>query len=999
MPNPAKGGHMKHLLAALVLVILAPCTGAAPATPEPLSPEELKAVVREINAMLRTDEAGVVNFVVHDATPQRIERLLAMPEWGQLPRNMRENALIFAGKGHLLSFDKPSDVLNKVAAWFPEEVAFVRTSKDHFFFGHLDLQGPFANWDAEPAAFFGMWNCTPQLAWLKPQVNPFRHRPDEDGGLAYSAIRARSSDTREMDFGFCIRHRNGRLFAMTEKEEQARQQEIAQIADRVTPILQRKFAAFLAANGCQGTGPDDCVLVLHLWASLSPGDPELARAIQRLEKEVAPDSPLPELRGQVTHQPPATEEERARLDGALRRAAFLRAKLLSVLHGGTAWKPDALAATLRQMTALRQKMYAVMDWRLESYELEYRNDHLNPWWIVAENFATLPQLRNAVWAELDSYQDNVACASFEPWFKTGGPALQSEYVLKRWEQGQAARCASPDLEWLKKGETAEARALRQRYLALIGRGDLDEQLLGSFTGNGAACFGPEAAAQQDWQRELCRNWISEPQQVTRQLAHSKLALSAAEEFGMVYAQPPGAAQVQGSPAAVHKHKKAKKAAPGQDEATASPPQAEPDQGKWLLGLISGMTPEAARQMQALTDGWQRNNIWVSEARIWTHPQHDTALLELSVNMSDGMLSHALLQIGPQGVTQVAIPPRFANESRDSEILHVSDLDGDDQLELWWGSFACHHDETDLERDLDCAPKTLDMGEVHGHTLSYFTRSARKQTVGAPLAAAVQLAAAVHLAAPAQPERKRGGCSNTLLVGSVLADKLGINFGNRSDDEGDPGQVDVIDLVCKPHPLHPEQMLVALFHNLKEDQTQPEEGAERKGFVLAVVDFGKKKVIRLYRGTVQEDATTRIYGSGALQLDTARYNLAPGVRALGVRMNIGYSTRYMSGGENNFLTLFVEEGGKLRPVLERLPMSSWSTSDAGTAEEPEIANVEYTLAVLASTTNGWHDLEVTANYGPPGAPGTRQAVTGTLRATGKPRIYKYSPALKSQGKQP
>ena len=89
----------------------------------PLNPQELDAVIGEIQAMVKTDESQVHAFVVREATPARIDRLYRMPELLRLNKSQRENGLIFAGQGSLLSFDKPSDILTKVSAWFPDEIA------------------------------------------------------------------------------------------------------------------------------------------------------------------------------------------------------------------------------------------------------------------------------------------------------------------------------------------------------------------------------------------------------------------------------------------------------------------------------------------------------------------------------------------------------------------------------------------------------------------------------------------------------------------------------------------------------------------------------------------------------------------------------------------------------------------------------------------------------------------------------------------------------------
>lgn len=156
---------------ALLLSLFAAAQAAQTNGP-PLDEASTKAVTQEIQAMIRTLEENVHAFVVREATPERIERLYKSPQLRQLPRNIRENGLIFAGHGTLLSFNKPSDVLDKLTAWFPAEFAAARAMTEPGFFTQLRLYGPYPTWDPEPAAFIALWKCMPQTAWIKPVANP-----------------------------------------------------------------------------------------------------------------------------------------------------------------------------------------------------------------------------------------------------------------------------------------------------------------------------------------------------------------------------------------------------------------------------------------------------------------------------------------------------------------------------------------------------------------------------------------------------------------------------------------------------------------------------------------------------------------------------------------------------------------------------------------------------------------------------------------------------------
>ena len=137
-------------------------------------------------------------------------------------------------------------------------------------------------------------------------------------------------------------------------------------------------------------------------------------------------------------------------------------------------------------------------------------------------------------------------------------------------------------------------------------------------------------------------------------------------------------------------------------------------------------------------------------------------------------------------------------------------------------------------------------------------------------------------------------------------------------------------------------------------------------------------------------------ANSLKIDTADYDLAPGVRTLGVRMNIGYSPRCAEGGESDYLRLFVENGEELELVLKDLPMSLYRITDGiasicSANPAYTIDNVTLSISVLSSTTNGWHDLEVTAHHTvatfephemTPAETREETQVLGILRASGR-----------------
>jgi zona occludens toxin (predicted ATPase) len=93
-----------------------------------------RATIQEIQAMVATRPNDVSAFIVRYATTERIEALYRSPELLDLPNNVRANGLIFAGLGSsLLKFEKPSDILSKIATWFPVELTMARSDPDDRF--------------------------------------------------------------------------------------------------------------------------------------------------------------------------------------------------------------------------------------------------------------------------------------------------------------------------------------------------------------------------------------------------------------------------------------------------------------------------------------------------------------------------------------------------------------------------------------------------------------------------------------------------------------------------------------------------------------------------------------------------------------------------------------------------------------------------------------------------------------------------------------------------
>jgi len=218
-----------------------------------------------------------------------------------------------------------------------------------------------------------------------------------------------------------------------------------------------------------------------------------------------------------------------------------------------------------------------------------------------------------------------------------------------------------------------------------------------------------------------------------------------------------------------------------------------------------------------------------------------------------------------------------------------------------------------------------------------------------------LAASAVIAGPLPPgensleeAQEREPCK-VQQVGAVLGPRLKLNFEREAQE--------VFEVACKPHPVKPGLTLATLVHVVRSRQGKVDK--ERRGFAVAVLDLDGGKVVSLFRETIAVGETDSI---SSLRLDTARYNLAPGVRALGVRMDIDDGFRCVQSRENSYLHLFVEEGTKLRRVLKGLPMESWQLVDTEVVCNPGPHLEESSsrsVVVLPTRSEGWSDLQITA----------------------------------------
>ena len=162
-------------------------------------------------------------------------------------------------------------------------------------------------------------------------------------------------------------------------------------------------------------------------------------------------------------------------------------------------------------------------------------------------------------------------------------------------------------------------------------------------------------------------------------------------------------------------------------------------------------------------------------------------------------------------------------------------------------------------------------------------------------------------------------------------------------------------------------------------------------VIAQVD-ASGNVGASFKGAMDGDPGLKIV-SGSLWLDTAAYDLAPGVRAFGLDVTSGAPRSCSGVGSGARRSLFVAQGRFIRPVLQDLPMSEWALIQRGKSactdsSAPDLTiteNFTAKLALAPTSTRGYRDLVVTGTATrDDGHPDDRPGFSALLKWDG--RIY-------------
>lgn len=157
------------------------------------------------------------------------------------------------------------------------------------------------------------------------------------------------------------------------------------------------------------------------------------------------------------------------------------------------------------------------------------------------------------------------------------------------------------------------------------------------------------------------------------------------------------------------------------------------------------------------------------------------------------------------------------------------------------------------------------------------------------------------------------------------------------------------VICRVWPARPELTLVAV--PLMTRQSDDSNEGDLELLVVSSSDSAVRHRLRLPH-LMNDDA---LYIS-SIAFDTARYRLAPGDMAFGLRVSLQGSSRPNPFGETTLWLFRIDDKEQLAPVLDSLIVSSnqgeWDTNCAG-----EFHNTERTLSMASSAGSAVADIVV------------------------------------------
>jgi hypothetical protein len=209
------------------------------------------------------------------------------------------------------------------------------------------------------------------------------------------------------------------------------------------------------------------------------------------------------------------------------------------------------------------------------------------------------------------------------------------------------------------------------------------------------------------------------------------------------------------------------------------------------------------------------------------------------------------------------------------------------------------------------------------------------------------------------EQRGQHCSKSIvsLVGTHLgiADFVYPEYENQDKSSG------LVAGVCKVWPYDKSKTIAAFSYGYIHT---PE--TEQVNLVVALIDTHKNVIdaISNFEGFLQ-GVDAAYHKASSLGIDTARYDLAPGIRAFGIdNWSENPYSRLHEGGSGAERTLFVKDGKKIKSIFN-ITLSKWHyvhdgycNNEVAATDKIEIDRSEFTIGMSKTITNGYANLIIT-----------------------------------------
>jgi hypothetical protein len=204
---------------------------------------------------------------------------------------------------------------------------------------------------------------------------------------------------------------------------------------------------------------------------------------------------------------------------------------------------------------------------------------------------------------------------------------------------------------------------------------------------------------------------------------------------------------------------------------------------------------------------------------------------------------------------------------------------------------------------------------------------------------------------AQINSAKQSCSKSII--KAVGKHLGIkNFSFAKENSYASEESGIIAAgTCKLWPNDNSITIAAFAYEDKSD-------INGKSLFVAIIDNLNYKIIANYKAG-QIDYVGFGVAQDGLRLDTARYNLAPGVRAFGIDITEQYNHNCGGGSGGPYRSLFIRNGSEIKPIAGFLTSYSEITGACGDPEKMEpVIETTISISIGKKITNGYTNLLIT-----------------------------------------